>query len=1409
MQYITDIRIIRLAIMIGGMFFLSGIWTEAEATHIVGGNLTYKHIGGTSYQVKLTLRRDCYLGSPEAEFDDPAAIGVFTAGGDLAKWIPGLVNGQLLLPFMASDTLNEYIKSDCGFEGTQVCVHETTYQGTVNLPFRAGGYVLAYQRCCRNGSLNNVLDPLETGTTYWVAISDEALTMQNSSPSFSNWPDVYICKDKPLVFDHSAIDVDGDSLVYSLCVPNSGASRNFPKPQPPGFPPYSLIDFAPPYSLSNLMGGVPLVIDPHTGIMTATPDLVGQFLIGVCVEEYRNGKLIGVIRRDFQFNVRVCSQPPLAQFATSESNCDGLTVEFYNNSIVADNFVWNFNYPDKDPSFISTEVNPTFTFPQSGIYQVHLMATRGSDQCFDTLVQTVAVFENKITSDFTYLLNGCDGNNDSLQVFLIDQSIFDEPGYALEDWQWTVTQNGSVSYYSGNPAEIKVSTSGNLLIKLAVSAENGCISELEKEVDIRDLVPAPDFTVTLKSCPSGDEVELELTDISQLVNPYAILEHSEWLIGNQTFTGSPYIIRVPRNVQEFEVILKSTFRDACDASIRKVIALNDLLPFVDVAMEYDGCPDDTNVDIRLVYIDTLARGVAEVSFDWLAGIAPNFNSYTGRNFSITIPKDSVLHYSLKVVFANGCVDSIQVDTIPGPFASLVFNGVPVVLCPNETKSILLNGNKDWTYTWSPTDGLDLSDPADPKVSSNGTRTYFVTVTDGLCTVSDSIQVIMLDDGIELSIIGDSIICGNEVELTALGGVGIGTYSWSDDPRLVNVIATGDVVKLPVTQREKTFYVSFIGEACSTQPASFTVVDESPVIDNLSPFRFCREDTARILILNQIPSHNNVYSWENDPHVISGHGSNEPIIGIGPNETGSFVLYYNVSNQFGCALRDSVVFNIEDNPVVDFTYDLTECGSYQVCFTANGQYEGFLFWDFGDPLTEDDRSLEDQPCYEYSDGGLYTVVLSNRTVVCPFKDIVKELQLNPLLKINPLGTQVGCLDDTIRLVATSNLNNVDFHWEDVNGNIVSTNEAFSTIVGEDAIYVVKAIDNNGCEAVDTVLVHGFRFSFDVAVDGRDSLCVYQPSQIFLDVDNPDDYEIHWYPEEVIVSGQNTAQPVVLLGDHLGISVRLTHKPTGCSDSASVNLNIATPFDFDVSTPDLACFDQATILELIIDHPESYEYIWSPNEAFSDGQGTRLPVLKVNSSQIITVEVVNKSNGCSKSLNIPIEVGDPFFLDVEADPNATINEGESVELHVVNVVPGVSYSWSNGEEGTSIVVSPEETTTYIVTGIDKDGCLASDTITVTVRNAKCDETDVYIPNAFTPNGDGSNDIFIPRSHFIDEMELIIFNRWGQEIFKSTDKTVGWDGTFNGKPVSPDAYAYYLKVICVNAETYLKRGNVTLIR
>lgn len=1394
---------------------------QVSATHIVGGNLTYKHINGDTFEIKLVLRRDCYLGSPEAQFDDPARVYVFDDSGQQAKFLSGrnpdpnkFFDGYLKLPFMNSDTLNEYIRSDCGFEGTQVCVHQTTYLGRIVLSRAKKFYNFAYQRCCRNASLDNVVDPLNTGATYWTTITQEAFGLNNNSATFNAWPDVYICANKPLEFDHSAKDIDGDSLVYRLCTPNQGGNKVNSDPDPISFPPYTgtgnIVEWQSPYSLNDMMGGVPLKIDQNTGLLTATPNLVGQFLVGVCVEEYRNGVRIGITRRDFQFNVRICSQPPLARFSTSESNCDGLTVEFYNNSLSANSYQWNFNYPSTDVNFMSTQENPIFTFPKSGVYDVRLMVTRGSDACFDTITQKVSVYENKIIPSFRYSLSDCKSSVDSLTLKLEDTSVFNEPGHTIDQWIWTITQNGLFTVANGKDVIIPLSYDGNVDVKLELFASNGCKSTFTQSVNVNDLIPKQDFKFELVSCPSEGIAEVQLTDLSGPLNPFANIKNSRWTMGNQVFDGNPVIVTLPQDTKQFDVTLTTSFDGACLVDLTRTIDLSNFVPKSDVSISPVSCPDDDNIALTLQYIDTLSNGYTANNISWEAGIISNLNNYNGSSIDIIIPKDSLLVFELVTTFSNGCVDRIKQTHLPGPFATLKFVAGPIIVCPNDSKQIITNGNPDWTYTWSPTDGLDLTDPSNPRVTSDSNRTYLVTVTDGLCTVNGSIDVIALAGGISLNIIADTVTCDGTVNLSANGGIGTGVYSWSTSPTIDPVIATGQSVYLAFTEREITYYVTFVGDACATEPAAIHVKNEMPRIDDLSPFRICREDTTKIITLNLINYHQNTYTWDADPHIVSGGNTFNPSIGVGPNEAESFILYYNVENQFGCKLRDSVLFNLGVNPETDFDFTLTQCGEYKVCFEHNNTFSGFNVWNFGDLTTEDDKSLDKNPCYTYPDAGTYTITLSNITHVCPFKDVQKTITINPQIQLVAIADEILCKGDSLYLKATSNLQNAQYQWLDTKGNVLSNNGNLSQLILSDSTYIIKGIDNFGCEDLDTVSVTVFKFDYNVAL--KDSFCVNEASKITLNIANPNDYIITWSPSQYIQSGANTTQPTILPISGIQLQLALQHISTGCTDTSLYVPKLTQPFSFDVDVPEIFCNDVETSIQLNIANPSAYTYVWTPNDCITSGNGTANPILKIKQDKTVHVVVTNKSSGCQKDLDFDVKAGDNVTVDVNAEPDFTIYEGEDLIIFVQDSVTGSTYTWSTGESGTQISVNPSEDTDYIVTVTDANGCTATDIVTVTVRRAQCDETDIFIPTAFSPNGNRTNETFKPYSHFIDEMYLVIYNRWGQEVFSTNDKNGEWDGTFKGQKgqdLAPDSYAFYIKVRCINAEEYVKRGNVTLIR
>jgi gliding motility-associated-like protein len=121
---------------------------------------------------------------------------------------------------------------------------------------------------------------------------------------------------------------------------------------------------------------------------------------------------------------------------------------------------------------------------------------------------------------------------------------------------------------------------------------------------------------------------------------------------------------------------------------------------------------------------------------------------------------------------------------------------------------------------------------------------------------------------------------------------------------------------------------------------------------------------------------------------------------------------------------------------------------------------------------------------------------------------------------------------------------------------------------------------------------------------------------------------------------------------------------------------------------------------------------------------------------------------------------------------------------------------------------ETTLFQLT-VSDGVCVKSDTVLVKAFTFICGEPFIFIPNAFSPNGDNENDVLFVRGQLIEGMLFRIFDRWGEMVFESTDRTIGWDGTFRGKQLDPDVYDYYLKAVCVDGAESIIKGNITLMR
>lgn len=482
------------------------VFNKANATHIVGGELNYKNLGSNNYEIRLTVYRDCYVGVPP--FDNPAYVGVFNSSNQLLQ--------TLTMTFRGLDTLPPTINDPCTIPPLDFCYEVTTYIDTINLPPLAGGYQISYQRCCRNVNILNIVNPACVGATYYATIPGPEVVAVNSNPVIKFWPPPFICVDKPWIFDDSAIDYDGDSLVYELFMPYDGLTPDcpivtLPVPSPAGTscpntvascppvpvnPPFNTIVWQAPYSTANMLGGVPMQINSSTGMVTATPNLQGYFVIGIKVKEYRNGVFLSETKRDFQLIVKPCPSVVVAAAQAPQAICGTTTVSFANTSTGSAGLSFNWNFGDQTTNAdTSHATTPTYNYPGTGSYSVSLIAYVSNKPLCNDTVTTVVSISNAFKASFTYTPIACSANLVKFEGF-----VQSPPGTTTE-WSWTFGDGDTSSVQ--NPSHI-YNSAGDFPVTLITQIPNSinCIDTLDAQSI--NVITNPELYIPNTFTPNGD-----------------------------------------------------------------------------------------------------------------------------------------------------------------------------------------------------------------------------------------------------------------------------------------------------------------------------------------------------------------------------------------------------------------------------------------------------------------------------------------------------------------------------------------------------------------------------------------------------------------------------------------------------------------------------------------------------------------------------------------------------------------------------------------------------------------------------------------------------------------------------------------------------------------------------------------
>ena len=272
-------------------------------------------------------------------------------------------------------------------------------------------------------------------------------------------------------------------------------------------------------------------------------------------------------------------------------------------------------------------------------------------------------------------------------------------------------------------------------------------------------------------------------------------------------------------------------------------------------------------------------------------------------------------------------------------------------------------------------------------------------------------------------------------------------------------------------------------------------------------------------------------------------------------------------------------------------------------------------------------------------------------------------------------------------------------------------------------------------------------------------------------------------------------------------------TGCTASAQVTVADVQPNTFSYTTQPTSCYGpQYTDGSLAI-APNSFlrqPFVYSLNAVSYQASDTFNNLAFGNYN--VTVK---DDSGCIVAVN-NINVPEAAEATLDITPaNPMVNLGQSVTLSA-NLSPFsdssiVSYIWGPSEYLScqtcpNPVVTPyAPQMTYTLNLVYNDHCTIDASVTVHMN----DNPDIYIPNVFTPNGDGNNDIFYVYGANIKQFNIKIFNRWGEKVFESNDLQTGWDGRYQGIKQDPNVYVYEAYFVLLDNTTYHKNGSVTLVR
>lgn len=757
-------------------------------------------------------------------------------------------------------------------------------------------------------------------------------------------------------------------------------------------------------------------------------------------------------------------------------------------------------------------------------------------------------------------------------------------------------------------------------------------------------------------------------------------------------------------------------------------------------------------------------------------------------------------YSLLVTDSNGCegMDEVEILAYQTPMPQIL--GLTEI-CPNDTTQLTLSETYV-SYQWTggvQTPNLEVFQPGIIEVE--------VLSTEG-CVGQTSLEISGLAAP-EFEIDGDTTFCAGGNTILSVPDQ-FSTYQWAP---------SGEFPELQVNQAGD-YAVTVMNNVGCTSSQSISIAEIAlPEPDHgIDQTLDCNSQTVRLGGAMPLPSERYQYTWSGPGIDAQNRNLPQPQVDIqGIYELIVEDLLYAC---FSASLQVEVT-DLSYEPIVEIapTAQLNcNTESTLVDGSASESRPSIQYhWFDANGLL----SITNEAVYTVEEGGWYYLEVLDTLTGCQARDssFVEEDRLYPEVQIELPGI-LNCYDSTLTLNGGNSSNGPDFdlQWTSNNGHFLSGENSTSPIIDAPGWYILNIQNEfNHCLTQDSVLVaQNMELPLVSAGGDQDLDCVQR--EINLDgsaSSTGPNIRYHWTDETGNpLAGADLLHPLVNQEGTYYLTV--TNLENGCAAIDEVLIEDVADYptlaEIDLVHP--ACFGEndGQINITTVENGTPPFFFALDDQIFSE-QGT-FQQLSAGSYNLSVEDAL----GCNLTIPVSIEEGSRIEIDLGADQH--IDLGETLELNPDLVLPGigiVQYDRVNLEGDTcknctEWELRPFQTQEVQVIATDEQGCKTSDYVTIYVAHPD----EVFIPNAFSPNNDGLNDLFMVYSG--EDVQLIrsilILDRWGGNVFEASnlapnEENQGWDGKIRGQLGMPSVYVYVIEVEFIDGDIKMFKGDVTLIR